>query len=168
MGLVYRARDTRLRRDVALKILRPSRDDGRPAGNSLLREARAAAALNHPNICTVHEVGEIDGTSFIAMELVAGTSLQAILARGRLTAARVTRIGRQLADALEHAHANGVVHRDFKSANVVITADGRAKVLDFGIAARTPEALAATATLTMADDDVAIAGTRCRTWRRRC
>jgi serine/threonine protein kinase len=84
MGLVYRARDTRLRRDVALKVLRLSPDEEKHTGSSLLREARAAAALNHPNICTVHEVGEIAGTSFIAMELVAGESLQALVARGRL------------------------------------------------------------------------------------
>ena len=130
MGVMYRAHDTRLRRDVALKLLGTDRDTNQ---DDLLREARTIAALNHPHICTVHEVDTVEGVSFIAMELVEGESLRSVIASGRCSAERVWRIGRQLADALEHAHAHGVIHRDFKTANVMITPEGRAKVVDFGI-----------------------------------
>ncbi len=131
MGEVYRARDTRLRRDVALKVLQ---DGGLAdaARKRLLREARAAAALNHPNICTVHEVD--DAAGFIAMELVAGQPLHELIRRGAFEASRVCRLGAQLADALDHAHRQGVVHRDFKSANVIVTAEDRPVIVDFGIA----------------------------------
>jgi serine/threonine protein kinase/Tol biopolymer transport system component len=149
MGVVYRAVDTRLRRDVALKVLHgdapsPRSRDGHAAvavadksiRTRLLHEARAAAALNHPHICAVYDVGEVEGTAFIAMELVAGHTLQDLLTRAPLPTARACRYGRQLADALEHAHSRGIIHRDFKSANVLVTPDAVAKVLDFGIARR--------------------------------
>src|SRR5688572_8698693 len=136
MGEVYRARDEQLERDVALKVL-PATSFSDPAARArLLREARAAAGLNHPHICTIHEVGEADGQAFIAMELVAGQPLSARLAAGPMPPEEVLRYGLQLAEALAHAHERGIVHRDLKSANVVVTPEGRAKVLDFGLAKR--------------------------------
>src|SRR5687768_2640766 len=112
MGEVYRARDERLDRDVAVKVLPSSSFDDPTARARLVREARAAAALNHPNICTIYEVGEADGQAYIAMELVAGQTLSAMLIGGALPAEHVVHYGRQLADALAHAHERGVVHRD--------------------------------------------------------
>lgn len=159
MGMVYRARDTRLRREVALKVLPAEPGDDQHAHARLLYEARAAGALNHPSICTVYEVSEVDGTPFIAMELVAGESLQTIAARGALAPDRVCRLGRQLAEALEHAHASGVLHRDLKSANVMVTPGGRAVVLDFGIAAHTPQWSEATETESLVDVVPRVAGT---------
>ncbi len=136
MGEVYRAHDERLERDVAIKVLPPASFDDATARARLVREARTASKLNHPHICTIHEVGESDGHAYIAMELVEGEPLSDKLARGPLPAADVTRYGIQLADALGHAHDRNVVHRDVKSANVIVTPDGRLKVLDFGIAKR--------------------------------
>jgi serine/threonine-protein kinase len=136
MGVVYRARDPRLERDVALKVLPPEAATDEEARTRLVREARLAAKLNHPHICTIHEVGEAEGQVYIAMELVEGQSLSTILAGGALPAEQALRYGIQVADALDHAHGRGVVHRDLKSANVVITPEGRAKVLDFGLAKR--------------------------------
>jgi serine/threonine protein kinase/tetratricopeptide (TPR) repeat protein len=136
MGVVYKAHDERLDRDVAIKVL-PAESFGDPASRSrLLREARTASKLNHPNICTIHEVGEADGQAFIAMELVEGRPLNAMVTGGALPGGDVLRYGLHMADALAHAHERGVVHRDFKSANVVVTPEGRAKVLDFGLARR--------------------------------
>jgi eukaryotic-like serine/threonine-protein kinase len=140
MGEVYRARDERLDRDVAIKLLPRATLDDPTARARLLREARAAAALNHPNVCTVFEVGEADGHAYIAMELVEGRTLDAMLAAGPLPTRQVLLYARQLAGALAHAHARGVVHRDLKSANVIVTPDGRVKVLDFGLAKRTARA----------------------------
>lgn len=136
MGEVWRAWDPSLEREVALKVLPSEMTADDTARARLLREARMASKLNHPNVCTIYEVGEAEGQAYIAMELVAGEPLSDRLATGRLAEDEVLRLGRQMADALEHAHSNGVVHRDFKSANVVITPEGRAKVLDFGLAAR--------------------------------
>ena len=136
MGEVYHARDERLDRDVAVKVLPSSSFDDPTARARLVREARAAAALNHPNICTIYEVGEADGQAYIAMELVAGQTLSAMLIGGALPAEHVVHYGRQLADALAHAHERGVVHRDLKSNNVIVTPDRRVKVLDFGLAKR--------------------------------
>jgi TolB-like protein len=134
MGEVYRAHDTRLARDVALKVL-PSDLASHPERRQrLLREARAAASLNHPNICTIHDVGEADGHAYIAMEVVDGVPLSQRIAGGALPIDDVLRYGTQLADALAHAHQRGVVHRDLKSANVMVTPEGRIKVLDFGLA----------------------------------
>jgi serine/threonine-protein kinase len=134
MGEVYLAHDEQLDRDVALKLL-PARSFGDDAARArLLREARAAAALNHPHICTIHEVGEADGQAYIAMELVAGRSLADSLPRGGLPLERLLRYGVQITDALAHAHERQIVHRDLKCSNVVITPEGRTKVLDFGLA----------------------------------
>ncbi|HEV3140754.1 MAG TPA: serine/threonine-protein kinase, partial [Vicinamibacterales bacterium] len=133
MGEVYLAFDTRLQREVALKVLAGSDAD---ALLRLTREARLASKLTHPGICTVFESGEIDGQAFIAMERVAGPPLSELVGRERLSPDRVMRLGAQMAEALAHAHEHGVVHRDFKSGNVIICPDGRIKILDFGIAIR--------------------------------
>jgi len=135
MGVVYRARDTRLDRSVAIKLAGPRAGD-HDARRRLLREAQHASALNHPNICTIHEVGESDDGPFIVMEYVEGQPLGALIPPGGLAADRVVRYALQIADALEHAHTHGVIHRDLKPANIVVTPDGRAKVLDFGVAQR--------------------------------
>src|SRR5687767_15568352 len=124
MGEVYRARDEQLDRDVAIKVLPVASFDDQVARARLVREARAAAALNHPHICTIYEVGETDGETYIAMELVEGQPLSDLLVRP-LPVDQVARFGMQLADALGHAHARGVVHRDFKPADVMVTSDGR-------------------------------------------
>jgi serine/threonine protein kinase/tetratricopeptide (TPR) repeat protein len=136
MGVVYRAHDQQLDREVAIKVLPASSFRDETARARLLREARMASRLNHPNICTVHEVGESEGRAFIAMELVDGRPLSDVVSTGPLPLADVLRYGAQLSGALAHAHERRVVHHDFKSANVVITPDGRAKVLDFGLATR--------------------------------
>jgi TolB-like protein len=134
MGEVYRAHDARLEREVALKVLPAQILTDEKARARMLREARMAGKLNHPHICTVHEVGEDDGQIYIAMELVEGKPLSSILGSGALPQDRALRYGEQVADALAHAHERGVLHRDLKSGNIVITPDGRAKVLDFGLA----------------------------------
>ena len=136
MGQVWRAHDTRLQRDVALKVLPAKALTDETARARLVREARLASKLNHPHICTIYEVGESDGQTFVAMELVEGQALSARLADGPLPIDQVLRYGQQMADALAHAHSRGVVHRDFKSLNVMVTPEGQAKVLDFGLAKR--------------------------------
>jgi serine/threonine-protein kinase len=136
MGVVYRAHDEHLERDVALKLLSARELTDESSRASLFREARAACALNHPNICTIYEVGEAAGQSYIAMEYVEGKPLRAMVPADGLPAEDMIRYGTQIADALAHAHERSVVHRDLKSSNVMITPDGRAKVLDFGLAKR--------------------------------
>jgi TolB-like protein/tetratricopeptide (TPR) repeat protein/tRNA A-37 threonylcarbamoyl transferase component Bud32 len=136
MGEVYRAHDEQLDREVAIKVLPADSFADAMARARLLREARAAAALNHPAICTIHEVGEADGQSYIAMELVDGQPLSDRVREGAMRLDDVLRCGRQIADALAHAHARQIVHRDLKPANVVAGPDGRITVLDFGLAKR--------------------------------
>jgi eukaryotic-like serine/threonine-protein kinase len=131
---VYRAYDTRLRRQVALKVVRPSADSNPTHGFSLLHEARAAGALNHPNILVVYDVGTEQGLPYIVSELVDGTSLREAMDAGPLTVKTVLDIGVQIADGLTAAHEAGIVHRDLKPENVMRTRDGRAKILDFGVA----------------------------------
>lgn len=140
MGEVYRAHDERLERDVALKVLPATSLADETARARLLREARSAAALNHPHICTIHEVGEADERAYIAMELVEGRCLSDCLHTQPLPAEAVLRYGSQIAAALAHAHERHIIHRDLKCANVMITSDERAKVLDFGLAKRQPVA----------------------------
>src|SRR5512136_3487115 len=136
MGQVWRAHDTRLQRDVALKVLPAETLGDETARARLVREARLASKLNHPHICTIYEVGESDGQTFVAMELVEGQPLSARVADGPLPVEQVLRYGQQMADALAHAHGRGVVHRDLRSASIVITPDDQVKVLEFGLAKR--------------------------------
>ena len=134
MGVVYKARDPRLQRTVALKVLPADRSSDPVRRARLLREARAAAGLSHPHIVTVHDIASEGGVDFIVMEHVGGRPLGKLIPERGLPLAEALRIGIQVADALAAAHAAGVVHRDMKPSNVVIAADGRAKVLDFGLA----------------------------------
>ena len=136
MGVVYRARDLTLDRDVALKVLHPHALDDEQARSRFLREARALSHLNHPHVCTIHEIGEANGTTFIAMEFVQGQPLSSLIPRDGLPIETTIRYGAQIADAIGHAHKHGIVHRDLKSANVVVTPEAQVKVLDFGIASR--------------------------------
>jgi serine/threonine protein kinase/photosystem II stability/assembly factor-like uncharacterized protein len=138
MGIVYRAHDEVLQRDVALKLLAEDAAIEKTSQADLLNEARAASALSHPNICTVYEVGTFDGKPYMAMELVEGQTFKALAGKGGLTVESVLRYGVQMAGALAHAHGRGVVHRDLKSANIVVTDQGLVKVLDFGLARRLP------------------------------
>ncbi len=136
MGVVYRAHDDRLGRDVALKFLPPPLVADKAARDLLIREARAASALNHPNVCTVYDIGRADGRDYIVMEFVKGAPLASQIREGGLPDETTIRYGEQIADALAHAHEHGIIHRDLKSSNIMITPDGRAKVLDFGLAKR--------------------------------
>jgi eukaryotic-like serine/threonine-protein kinase len=136
MGVVYKARDTKLGRLVALKVLADGSLASTTARARMLREARNASALNHPNIATIYEVGEDDGQIYIAMEIVEGRPLTEVIHRDGIAPQTVTRYALQIASALAHAHERGIVHRDLKPANVVVTADGHVKVLDFGLAKR--------------------------------
>lgn len=135
MGVVYRARDEELSRDVAVKVLASGMFE-HVGKDHLLREAQTASALNHPNICTIYQIGRVDEGFYLVMELVEGQPLSEIARNSKLTTEAVTRYGTQIADALAHAHDRRIVHRDLKGANVVITQDGRVKVLDFGLARR--------------------------------
>ena len=137
MGVVYLAEDLRLRRNVGLKVLPQSLAEDPVARKRLLREARAASRLNHQNIATVYEVGAHEGRLFIAMEFVDGKPLSSLLREGGLPAEDVTRLGAQIADALDEAHRHGVVHRDIKPNNILVTAEGKVKVVDFGLAIET-------------------------------
>ncbi len=136
MGVVYRGYDEVLHRDVALKVVKKDASLDSSASQNLLQEARASSSLAHPNICTIHEVGETNGELYIVMELVQGKSLRAMSGDTGLPAESVLRYGVQIASALVRAHDRGIVHRDLKSANIVITSEGLVKVLDFGLAKR--------------------------------
>jgi len=161
MGVVYRARDEVLQRDVAIKVVSERTTGDTSAKEFLLHEARASSALSHPNICTVHEVGEIGGELYVVMEFVEGKSLSALIASGGLPVESVLRYGVQIAAALAHSHARSIVHRDLKSSNVMVTPEGLVKVLDFGLARRlfTEAPAEATRTIAPLDSDARIVGT---------
>src|SRR6185295_8143482 len=133
MGIVYRAVDGRLGREVALKVLTPGPGTDPELQARLRREARAAAGLTHPAICVVYEIDEVEGSTFIAMELVRGRPLASLLGPG-MSAARALDLAIEVAEGLAEAHAHGIVHRDLKPTNVMITESGRAKIIDFGLA----------------------------------
>ena len=167
MGEVYLALDTRLGRKVAIKFLSASTLDDEQGRRRLLREARAAATLDHPNICAIHEVGEENGRSFIVMQYVEGETLADVLQRKGLDVNEVLGAAIQIADALADAHAHNIIHRDIKPANIIIDSRGQTKVLDFGLAKLLPalteeEGYAATASIVSVAGLVAAPCPTCR------
>src|SRR5215470_1189976 len=158
MGVVYEAEDLTLGRHVALKFLSADLAHDQPALSRFYNEARAASSLNHANICTVYEFGEHDGHAFIAMELIEGKSLKDSNDGRPMPVNAVLELGAQIADALDAAHAKGIVHRDITAANIFVTSRGPAKVMDFGLAKLAAEKRTLAATQDSAAATVAMTG----------
>jgi TolB-like protein/Flp pilus assembly protein TadD len=156
MGELYRAEDTRLGRHVAIKFVSEELSQDREALERFQREARAASALNHPHICTIHDIGEHEGRHFIVMELIEGQNLSQRMGGQPMPTEEVLRLGIQIADALEATHAHGIVHRDLKPGNVLVTRRGQAKLVDFGLAKLLPLADDATVGESLTEPQAAI------------
>jgi eukaryotic-like serine/threonine-protein kinase len=139
MGEVYRARDNRLGRDVAIKVLPETLSSDRERLSRFEREARSASALNHPNVVTIYDVGQEGPTFYIAMELIEGQTVRELVAPGPLPSRKVLSLGSQIAEGLARAHSGGIVHRDLKPENLMVSKDGFVKILDFGLAKLTFE-----------------------------
>jgi serine/threonine protein kinase len=134
MGIVYKALDTRPNRPVALKVLPPDRVSDRERKRRFAKEARAASALNHPNIVTIYDIDQADGVDFVAMEHVARKSLDELIPRSGMRIGQALKIVIQMAEGLSRAHATGIIHRNLKPSNIMVTGDGLVKILDFGLA----------------------------------